>query len=145
MRKKGRESSGCWLRAVMTANGMPTPIILSVTADRSSWPLNPWCKKGKERKSQLNKMTSWLALVLSWQRSLGAGLFSTGDVSKWQRHIFLLRGDTIKFNILLFWIWPLVVALCAPTQKVKGHWFCNNSREHSGGSRGEGYRLIIYT
>lgn len=43
---------------------MPTPIILSVTADRSSWPLNYWCKEGEKRKSQLNKIT-WL-LVLVW-------------------------------------------------------------------------------
>lgn len=38
-------STECWLRAVMTADGMPTPIILSVIADRSSWPLNSPCSK----------------------------------------------------------------------------------------------------
>lgn len=92
----------------MTANGMPTPIILSVTADRSSWPLNCWCKEGKERKSQLNKTTWRLALGVPFARSQWA---------VWVTHlpVLCLGSSKTKFNLLMVWICPLIVEqlLCA--------------------------------
>lgn len=116
--KGGRERTECWLRAVMTANGMPTPIILSVIADRSSWPLNSRCTKGGKRKSQVNKITQLLVLVSGWQLSLDC---------LHVKHVGDSLAARVEFTPPPLSCWSAHV--CSATREVKGQGFCNYTGE----------------
>lgn len=97
---------------------MPTPIILSVIADRSSWPLNSRCTKGGKRKSQVNKITRLLVLVSRWQLSLDC---------LHVKHVSDSLAVRVEFTPPPFSRWPAHV--CSVRREVKGQGFCDYTGE----------------
>lgn len=97
---------------------MPTPIILSVIADRSSWPLNSWCTSGVKRKSQVNKITWLLVLVSGWQLFLDC---------LHVKHVGGSLAARVEFTLPPFSRWSAHV--CSATNEVKGQGSCNYTGE----------------